>query len=94
VDEVDVHPVDAGHKLRQRVQLRLALAPVIVGRPVAGEFLDRGQLHALRPVADQLFAGQARGGDAPAQVGDRVVGHVDSEGTDFGFAGHTPPPPG
>jgi hypothetical protein len=66
----------------------------VLGGAVAGELLDRRQLHALRPVADQLLAGQARGGDAPPQVGDRVVGHVDPEGTDFGFAGHTPPPPG
>ena len=40
VDEVNVHPVDLCRKLRQRVQLRLARAPVIIGRPVAGQLLD------------------------------------------------------
>jgi hypothetical protein len=45
VYEVDVHSVDLGLELRQRVQSRLALAPVVLGRPVAGEFLDRRQLH-------------------------------------------------
>jgi hypothetical protein len=39
-------------------------APVVLGRPVAGELLDRGQLHALRPVCDQLLGGPAGRGDA------------------------------
>ena len=60
-------------------------APVVLGRPIAGEFLYRGQLHALRPVIDELLAGPACRGDAPPQVGDRVVGHLDPEGTDLGF---------
>ena len=32
----------------RRVEPRLALAPVVVGRPVARELLDRRELHALR----------------------------------------------
>ena len=48
VDEVDVEPVDLGDELRQRVQLRLDLAPVVLGRPVARELLHRRELHALR----------------------------------------------
>ena len=94
VDEMDVHPVDPGHELRQRVQFRLAPAPVVLGRPVAGQLLDRGQLHALRPVGDQLPGGPARRGDATPEVGDRFLGHVDPEGMDFCFAGHTSPPSG
>ena len=50
VDEVDVHAVDLGHELRQRVELRLGRAPVVVGRPVARERLQGRQLNALRPV--------------------------------------------
>jgi hypothetical protein len=42
VDEVDVRPVDLGHEVRQGVQLRLAPAPVVLRRPVAGEFLNAG----------------------------------------------------
>ena len=68
VDEVDVDPVDLGRELRQRVQPRLARAPVVVGRPVAGELLQRRQLHALRAICDELLAGPARRRDAPAQV--------------------------
>jgi hypothetical protein len=47
VDEVDVHPIDFGRELRQRVQLRLGLAPVVVRHPVMGELLQRSQLHTL-----------------------------------------------
>ena len=94
VDEVDVLAVDLGLELRQRVQPRFARTPVVIGRPVAGELLDRGQLHALRPVFDQLRGGPARRGDAPPKVGDRFVGHVDLEGTDVSFGGHKSPPPG
>jgi len=88
VDEVDVQPVDLGHELRQRVQLRLAPAPVVVGGPVAGELLDRGQLHALRPVPDEFSRGPARRGDAPPQAGDRFPGHVDPEWPDVSFVRH------
>ena len=37
VEEVDVQAVDLGQELGQRVQLGLDLAPVVGGRPVAGE---------------------------------------------------------
>ena len=50
VDEVDVDAVDLGHELRQGVQPRLDLAPVVVRRPVARELLHRRELHALRLV--------------------------------------------
>ena len=84
VDEVDLHAVDLGRELRQRVQLRLGLAPVVLGRPVAGERLKRRQLHALRPIVDELLAGPARRGDAATQLGELLIGNVDVEGTDVG----------
>ena len=40
VDEVDIHAVDLGHELRHCVELRLGLAPVVLGSPVARERLD------------------------------------------------------
>ena len=58
VDEVDIDAVDVGRVLRQGVQLRLERAPVVIGRPVAGQLLDRRQLHALGAVGDQLRLGQ------------------------------------
>src|SRR5580692_3653589 len=93
MNKVDVLPVDLGLALRERVQPRLARAPVVVGRPVSGEFPERDELHALRPVGDELPGGPARVGDALPEVGDRLVRHIDPEGTDFSFAGHKSPPP-
>src|ERR1700740_760719 len=82
MDEVDVHTVDLGHKLRQRVQPRLTRAPVVVRRPELSEGLDRRQLRALRAVVDELLARPTRRADAIAQVLERVVGDVDAERTD------------
>ena len=83
VDEVDVDPVDGGRELRQRIQLGLALAPVVVGGPVAGERLHRGRLHALGPIVHQLLAGPARRGDAPPKVVQCLVRNVDLERADL-----------
>ena len=58
VNEMNVDPIDLGHELRQGVQLRLALAPVVIGRPIAREFLHRRELHALRLIGDGLLSGQ------------------------------------
>jgi hypothetical protein len=62
VDEMNVKPVDLGHEVRQGVQLRLALTPVIVSPPVPRELLHHRELHALRVVGDRLArsAGPAR----------------------------------
>ncbi len=69
VDEVDVEPVDLGDELGQGVELRLALAPVVVRRPVAREVLERRERHALRRVRDGLLLRPPRGLNAPPQVG-------------------------
>ena len=76
--------VDLGRELRQGVELRLGLAPVVVGGPISGELLNRRQLHALRPIFDKLFGGQARRLDAAAQVGQCLFRNVDLERTDLG----------
>src|SRR5215475_6063974 len=59
VDEMDVHALDFRAELRQRIESRFAGAPVVLIRPVAGKFLKRRQLDALRPIADELLAGPA-----------------------------------
>ena len=82
VDELDVEPVDLGHELRQGIQLRLRLAPVVVRSPVADERLDLVQLHALGLIGDRLPRGPPRRRDAAAEVDERLLGHVDAEGTD------------
>ena len=79
VDEVDLHPVDLGRELRQRVQSRLALAPVVLGRPVEGELPQRRQLHALRPILDELLGGPARGSNAHAKLIKLGLGCMERE---------------
>ena len=88
VDEVDVDPVDLGRDLRQRVELRLGLAPVVVRRPVAREFLQRRELHALRPIFDELLVGPARRENPSAKVGQLDFRNVDPEGADYGMGLH------
>ena len=73
VNEVDLDPVYLGHELRQRVQSRLDLAPVVVRRPMARQRLQRRQLHALRPIRDEFCGGPARCHDAPAQRSKLLV---------------------
>src|SRR4029077_19394554 len=72
VDKVDVDPIDLRLELRQRVQSRLALAPVVVGDPVASKSLDRRLLNSLRPVRYELSGGPAGCGDAPAKISERL----------------------
>src|ERR1700716_3675051 len=83
VNEMNVEPVDLGDELRQGIEPRLRLAPVVIGLPVARELLDGGQLHALGWIRDGFLVRPAGGGDAPAQVDERVVRKIDAEGADF-----------
>jgi hypothetical protein len=96
MDEVDIHPVDLGRELRQRVELRLDLAPVVVGRPVAGERLHRRQLHALGAVCNELFRRPARRLDPASQLSELLVGNLDLERTyasaGLGGGSHGQPP--
>ena len=84
VDEVDIHPVDIGRELRERVELRLDLVPVVVGGPVARELLQRSQLDTLRPIWDELPGGPARRRDAPTQVVHLLLWNLEVEGPDLG----------
>ena len=70
VDEMDVEAVDVGDELRQGIQLRFRLAPVVGRSPVANQRLQFRELDALRLVTDRLPIGPARGGDASAQIGE------------------------
>ena len=82
VNEVNVDPIDLGDELRQSVELRLALAPVVLGPPVAREFLNRRELHALRLIRDDLPLGPPCRRDAAFQVGERLVRKMNAEGAD------------
>ena len=69
-------------KFGQGVQPRLALAPVVLGRPVAREVLHERERHALRVVLDGLLLGPARRGDARPQVLEIRLGDLDRERAD------------
>ena len=86
MDEVDVDPIDLGNELGERVELRLARAPVVLGRPVAGQLLDGRQLHALRTIGDELLRGQPPELDAPSEVVQGPLRDVDLEGADVGVS--------
>ena len=57
-------------KLRHGVETRLDLAPVVVGGPVAREFLHRRERHALRRVRDGFLLRESCRRDTPAQFGE------------------------
>ncbi len=82
VNEMNVQPVDLGDELRQGVQFRLALAPVIIRRPIARDFLHRRELHALRFIRDRFPVRPSCRVDAPAQIDERLFRNVDAEGVD------------
>ena len=84
VDEVDVHAVDLGHELRERVQASLDAMEVVFRGPKAGERLQRGELHSLRAIVDKLLGGPARRFDATAKLGELVTRELEMEPPDLG----------
>jgi hypothetical protein len=83
MDEVDVKPVDLRFELRQRVQPRLAPAHVVIGCPVASQFLDRLQLYALRSICYELAARPAGRRDVAAQFFQILFRELDPERPDI-----------
>src|SRR5262249_17779047 len=81
VNEVNVHPVDLGDELRQSVQFRLDLSPVVVGGPVAGELLQLVEGNALRPIADGFLVRPAGRGNTTRKIGQRLVRDAHPEWT-------------
>ena len=69
VNEMNVQSIDLGDELRQGVQFRLDLAPVVLCRPIARERLNRRELHALRCIRDRFPFRPLCCVDAPAQFG-------------------------
>src|SRR5205814_4225372 len=70
VNEVNVDAIDLGDELREGVELRLALAPVVLRPPIARELLNRRELNTLRCIRDDFAFGPPGRLDAAAQVGD------------------------
>src|SRR5689334_5680789 len=89
VDEMDLHPVDHGRELWQRVEPCLALAPVVLGRPIAGERPQRRQLYTLRSILNELFGGPARGREVLTEISEVFSADVDAEGKNCVAFGRT-----
>ena len=70
VNEMNVQPVDLGDEMRQGLQFRLALAPIVVFAPIIREFLNRRELDALRCIRHRFPLGPFCCVDASAQVGE------------------------
>src|SRR5438132_4875968 len=82
VNEMNVEPIDLGDEMRQGVQFRLDLAPVVICPPIAREFLHRRKLHALRWILDRFPLRPLCRAYAPAQIDERLFWNVDSEWAD------------
>ena len=87
VNEVNVQPIDLGDELRQGVQSRLALAPVVLRRPIARELLHRRELHALRCIRDRFPFRPPGRVDAPAQFGEFRFRNIHLKRTNGGVVG-------
>src|SRR4051812_47361132 len=79
VNEVDVEPINLGDELRQSVEPRLDIAPVVAGLPVLRELLHSGQLHALGLIGHGLLVGPLRCGDASAETAELLLRNGDVE---------------
>src|SRR5215471_2040938 len=82
VDKVEVEPIDRGDKLRQRVQLRFDLAPVVLRSPVACERLDHRERDALRLIIHCFLVGPPGREHALAKVIECSLRDVDAEWPD------------
>src|SRR3954454_19481193 len=85
MDEVDVDPVDLGDEVGKSRERLLESAPVVIGRPVVGERLDRLEMHTLGRV--ELTVRPSCRADAVAQVLELLVGDVDGERSDVRSCG-------
>jgi hypothetical protein len=69
--------------LWQGVQPGFNLAPIVICPPIAREFLNCGELHALRRIRYRFLLGPLCRGDASAEIDELLVRNVDAEGADF-----------
>jgi hypothetical protein len=85
MNEVNVDTIDLGDELRERVQSRLAFAPVVL-RPVPRKLLNRGELDALGRIVDDFAVGPLCRLDAAAEVTELPVRDVHSKRPNLGTA--------
>jgi hypothetical protein len=64
VNEMNIEPIDLRDEVRHGIDLCLALAPIVLIRPILRELLHRRQLHALRCIGNLFALGPPCRGDA------------------------------
>ena len=80
VNEMNIDTIDLSNELRQGVEARLDLAPVVLCRPIARQLLSGREPNALR-VIRYLFLVRPLGCvDAPAQVDECVFRKIAEKG--------------
>src|SRR5256885_7063847 len=84
VNEMNIEAVDLGEELRERVELRFALAPIVLCCPVPRERLRGRELDALSCIRDCFALGPLRRFDTPAQIGQLLVRILYPKGTNVG----------
>src|SRR5262245_3065479 len=55
VDKMNIEPIDIGYEIRERLDARLARAPVVLFSPVFRQRLGGRELNALRLVVDRFL---------------------------------------
>src|SRR4029453_237350 len=71
---MDADAVDGGAELREAIQQRFALAPVVVLLPVVAQRLHVAERNTLRPVVRRFLVRPPRGGETSLEVDElRVV---------------------
>ena len=86
MDEVNVHPIDVCDELRQSVEPRLCLMPIVIGPPITNQFLQSRQLHALRLIGDGFPIGPTHCHDPAAQIDQILFRNVRLERSNGVFA--------
>ena len=69
MNEVNVETIEFGDEVRQSVQFRLALAPIVIRPLIAREVLHSRELHALCGIGDRFSFRPIGRVDPPAQFG-------------------------
>src|ERR1700674_1654470 len=90
VNEMNIEPIDLGDEIWQRVQFRLALAPIVIYPPIARELLHRRKLHALRFVGDRFPLGPIRSLYTPAQLPEFRLRNIPPKRTNRSLVGGLP----
>ena len=80
VNEVDVEAVDPRDELRQRIQLRFRLPPVVASAPILDEGFYHRELYALRLVVDGLSVGPPCRRDATTEIEELLFRKINAEG--------------